>query len=280
MFRGYVKLWRKIYDNPLTKKPAYFTVWIFILSHVNHQDKFIIWNNKKTVVKRGSFITSAAKIAQGTGVPRGTVERILKYLENEVMIEEQTTRKFRLISVINYDDYNQNEEDNEEQVRNKRGTSEEQVDTTNNDKELIENEEEPLPPNGERPKKTHRNFLNQRREEQGRPPITPRKPTEKQIQFTEVCKTGIDYFKQKGYEDHGMQFMAVKDEKRNKTVRQLMINAYEKIGDLRPLIDWWFSGEGEFAGYEPEVCFSNRIIERFKNSDKIESTKKTFEVIS
>ena len=88
------------------------------------------------MIKRGQFITSANKIAEGTGVPRGTVERILKYLENEVMIEEQTTKKFRLISVINYPKYQSSEEVNEEQVRNKRGTSEEQVDTNNNYKEL------------------------------------------------------------------------------------------------------------------------------------------------
>lgn len=136
MYRGYVKLWRKIDDNAIALRPAYLSVWLFILRKANHANKNIIWNNQKTMIKKGSFITSADKIAQGTGVPRGTVERILKYLENEVMIKEQTTRKFRLISVVNYDDYQGSEEVNEEQVRNKRGTSEEQVDTTKNNKEL------------------------------------------------------------------------------------------------------------------------------------------------
>jgi hypothetical protein len=88
------------------------------------------------MIKRGSFITSSEKISAGTGVPRGTVERILKYLENEVMIEEVTTHRFRLISVVNYDKYQNSEEVNEEQVRSKRGTSEEQVDTNKNDKNV------------------------------------------------------------------------------------------------------------------------------------------------
>ena len=136
MYRGYIKLWRCIEENPIATKPAYLSVFLFIVRRANHQKTSIIWNNKKTMIKRGQFITSADKIAQGTGVPRGTVERILKYLENEVMIEEQTTKKFRLISVINYPKYQSNEEQNEEQVRNKRGTTEEQVDTNNNNKEL------------------------------------------------------------------------------------------------------------------------------------------------
>lgn len=156
MYRGYIRLWRKIDENPIALRPAYLSVWLFILRHANHKGKTIIWNNQKTMIKKGSFITSADKIAKGTGVPRGTVERILKYLENEVMIEEQTTKRFRLISVINYQDYQSSEEVNEEQVRNKRGTSEEQVDTTKNDKELRrmkKNEE------GETPTQKMKRFL-------------------------------------------------------------------------------------------------------------------------
>lgn len=131
---GYVKIWRCIDNNPIATKPNYLVVWMFVLRFANHKDKSIIWNNKKTLIKRGSFITSAQKISKGTGVARGTVERILKYLKNEEMIEELITQRFRLISVMNYDKYQKSEELNEEQVRNKRGTSEEQVDTTKNDK--------------------------------------------------------------------------------------------------------------------------------------------------
>lgn len=135
MYRGYVRLWRKVEDNPIATRPAYLSVFLFILRNANHKRTAIIWNNQKTVISKGQFITSADKISKGTGVPRGTVERILKYLENEVMIEEQTTKKFRLISVINYKDYQASEEVSEEQVRNKRGTSEEQVDTNKNEEE-------------------------------------------------------------------------------------------------------------------------------------------------
>jgi len=132
MKRGYVKLWRRIDDNPIALKPAYLSVWLFIVRFANFKDKEIIWNNKKTIIRKGSFITSAHKISFGTGVPRGTVERILKYLKNEEMIEEVTNYKFRLIKVLKYKEYQSYEEVNDEQVRSKRGASEEQVDTTNN----------------------------------------------------------------------------------------------------------------------------------------------------
>ncbi len=51
------------------------------------------------------------------------------------MIEELTTKRFRLISVNNYNKFQNGEEVNEEQLRNKRGTTEEQVDTNKNVKE-------------------------------------------------------------------------------------------------------------------------------------------------
>lgn len=129
---GYVKLWRKIDENPIFKKPTYLSVFLWILLHVNFKANQFIWNNEKITVRRGELLTSADKIAQGTAIPRGTVERILKYLKNEEMIEEQTTKKFRLILVKNYEQYQSNEEQNEEQLRNKRGTTEEQVDTIKN----------------------------------------------------------------------------------------------------------------------------------------------------
>lgn len=130
MHRGYIKIWRKLYDSPVSERPAYLSVWIFILVHANHKDKKVIWNNKNITIKRGSFITSANKISKKTGVPRGTVERVLVYLKSEELIEEQITRKFRLILVCNYELYQGGEEQNEERLRNNGGTIEEQLDLT------------------------------------------------------------------------------------------------------------------------------------------------------
>lgn len=115
------------------------------------------------------------------------------------------------------------------------------------------------------PSKTYKGFRDQRRIESGRPPMTPRKSTEKQKAFMAAAKTGIDYFKAQGQEQHGMQFLEYTNDKRNAIVLKLVMNAYEKIGDLKELIDWWFQGEGEWADYEPERCFSIKTIERFKN---------------
>ncbi|MDA3837255.1 MAG: hypothetical protein PF542_06565 [Nanoarchaeota archaeon] len=90
---------------------------------------------------------------------------------------------------------------------------------------------------------------------------TPR--TSKQDKSFEVMQA-ITYYRDQAMLIHGMQFMKVQNESRNKVVRKLASNV---DCDLKGLIDWWIDGAGEWAGYEPEQCFSIRMVERFLNKD-------------
>lgn len=121
------------------------------------------------------------------------------------------------------------------------------------------------------PSKTLKNFRDTRRIESGRQPMTPRKSSEKQKAFMAAAKSGIEYFKEQGQQQHGMDFLTYTNDKRNAIVLKLVTTAYEKIGDLKELIDWWFEGEGAWAKYEPEQCFAVKTIERFKNKGKIKT---------
>jgi hypothetical protein len=103
--QGWISIHRKIWDNPISKKPNYLSVWIYILCNANHQDNDFIFNNKKQVCKRGQILTSRDKISLNTGVSQSSVENILKYLETEHQIKQQKNNKFRLITVLNYNAY-------------------------------------------------------------------------------------------------------------------------------------------------------------------------------
>lgn len=106
---GYVKFWRKIWDNPIGNKPVYLAIFLYIISHANFKDKDIIWNNKKITIKRGSFIGSMSQIAKCFGISVGTVSYILDYLISERMIEKQSNFKFTVFTVKNYDYYQSTE---------------------------------------------------------------------------------------------------------------------------------------------------------------------------
>jgi len=131
---GYIKLWRSLKNNPVMENPEYLSVWIYILLSVNYQDNEFIFNDEKILIKSGSFITSRAKIAKSIDVQESKVERILKYLKSEQQIEQQTFNKFRIITIVNWNKYQQTEQENEQPVNNKRTTSEQQVNTIKKDK--------------------------------------------------------------------------------------------------------------------------------------------------
>jgi hypothetical protein len=134
MDTGYIKLYRCLKDNPIIQKPDYLAVWIHLLLSVNYQDKDLIFNGEKITIKSGSYISSRQQIALNTKVQESKVERILKYLESEHQIEQQSFNKFRIISICNWKQYQQNEQHAEQQMNNKRTTSEQQVNTNKKEK--------------------------------------------------------------------------------------------------------------------------------------------------
>jgi hypothetical protein len=134
--QGWVKIHRQLLDNPIISKPDYLSIWVVLLLLANHQEHSFIWNNKKQICKRGQVLTGRKELARKTGVNESKIERILKYLKNEQQIEQQTTTKFRLITIKNYNQYQDFEQQNEQQVNNKRTTSEQQMNTNKNDNNI------------------------------------------------------------------------------------------------------------------------------------------------
>lgn len=119
---GWIKLHRKLLDNPLATKPSWAWLWIVLLLLANHdEDDSFIWNGKEVTLRKGQFITGRKKLNELTGIPETTIERILKYLENGQQIGQQKTTKYRCITILKW---NQHQERTE-----KRTTNGQQTDT-------------------------------------------------------------------------------------------------------------------------------------------------------
>lgn len=76
------------------------------------------------IIKRGSFVTSYAKLANEIGITVQSVRTALEHLKltNEVTIK--TTNKFTIITVINYNSYQDyNKEDNNQLTNNQQSTN-------------------------------------------------------------------------------------------------------------------------------------------------------------
>jgi hypothetical protein len=146
---GWVSIHRKVIDKGFYKKPEFVLLWLHLLLKANHKETEIVWNNETIKIKEGSFLTGRKALSAETGINESKIERILKYFENEQQIEQQKTTKFRIIKVKNWTFYQNNkngEQQIEQQVNNKRTTSEQQVNTDNNDnKENNEKNDNKIP---------------------------------------------------------------------------------------------------------------------------------------
>ena len=130
---GWIKLHRKIWNNPIVTKDAdHLAVWIYLLTHANHKDKDALFGTKRITVHPGQLITGRLKIAENTGVSSSKVYRILKLFKSEQQIEQQSNSCHSLITIVRWNEYQQSEQQTEQQLNNEWTTSEQRVNTNKN----------------------------------------------------------------------------------------------------------------------------------------------------
>jgi rubrerythrin len=139
---GFVKVYRELYEHPIVHKDNdYLSVWLYLLLNATHTEYKAEFKGQVITLKKGQLLCGRISISEKSMVEQSKVERILKRLISEQMIEQQTSSKNRLITILNWDKYQIVEQQNEQQVNNKRTTSEQQVNTNKNDKNVIMKEE-------------------------------------------------------------------------------------------------------------------------------------------
>lgn len=135
MDKGWIKFHRKTLENPIVCKDSdHLALWIYLLAHATHTEYDAIFKNKRITLKPGQLLTGRKSIGTFLKVNENKVQRILKAFENEQQIEQQTSNQNRLISILNWDLYQSSEQQSEQQVNNKRTTSEQRVNTNKNER--------------------------------------------------------------------------------------------------------------------------------------------------
>lgn len=134
---GYIKLHRKILENPVVCKDAdYFSIWGYLLLNATHKECPAEFKGKKIILKPGQLITGRKSIADKFKINESKVQRVLKRLEIEQQIEQQTSNENRLITILNWTEYQNSEQQSEQPVNNECTTSEQRVNTNKNDKNV------------------------------------------------------------------------------------------------------------------------------------------------
>ena len=127
MSNGWIKLHRKIWDNPVVTKDAdHLTLWIYLLTHATHERHKTLYGGKPITLKPGQLITGRVKMAKATGINQHKVDRVLKLFASEQQIEQQSSRYGSVISICKWNKYQIREQQSEQRVSNERATNEQQ----------------------------------------------------------------------------------------------------------------------------------------------------------
>ena len=104
---GYIKLHRKMlnwgwYDDPVVK-----ILWLHLLLSANFKET--TWGN--LTLKPGQVVTGSNKLAVILGISRQQVRTGLRKLQETNEITMRTTKRYTLITIVKWEDYQLDEED-------------------------------------------------------------------------------------------------------------------------------------------------------------------------
>ena len=126
MDNGYILLHRKITKWQWYHDASVFSLFVDLLLDANYEDSKVGF----LTVKRGQCLTSLKRINERTGLTYQQIRTALSKLEKSGEINKQTTNRCSIITINNYDDY---------QDINKQSTNKQQ--TSNNIKEYKKEQE-------------------------------------------------------------------------------------------------------------------------------------------
>ena len=146
---GYVMLWRSMLTWEWHDDPPTFTVYVHLILSANIDD--VVWHG--ITIKRGSLVSSYAKIAKRTGLTIRQARTAINHLETTGEVTRLSYPKFTVFTLNNYDKF----QDATSKMLKKRSKSDKVVDklaTSNrqrNNKDNNDNKEtiNKTPPSGE-----------------------------------------------------------------------------------------------------------------------------------
>jgi len=142
MYRGYIKSWRKVLDSDMYRDltASQRDVFWAVLHLAGHKENQWIWNGESFVTSPGQFVTSLSSIRDRCAKDTSTqnVRLALIKLEKWQFLTNKSTKSGRLISIINWGIYQQdelpiNKDANKESTKNQQRINKEST-TNKNDK--------------------------------------------------------------------------------------------------------------------------------------------------
>lgn len=132
---GWIKLHRKILENPIVCKDCEtLSIWTYLLLNATHTQIPAVFKGEKIILKEGQLLTGILSISKKLKIDKSKVQRTLKLFENDNQIKQQMSNQNRLISILNWNNYQSNEKQIDKPMINERETNDKPVITNKNEK--------------------------------------------------------------------------------------------------------------------------------------------------
>lgn len=109
MERGYVKLWRKTLDCGLLQHPTAWQVFGYLLLQANSRPRRRIIAGVMTEALPGEVVTGRERLAEELGLSVQQIRTALNLLKKLGIVTIRSTNKYSVISLVNWDRYQQQE---------------------------------------------------------------------------------------------------------------------------------------------------------------------------
>jgi hypothetical protein len=127
MQRGYVKLWRKSIDAGWLSNHKLWAFWCWALMKASHKEYDMVVGCQQVHLMPGEFIFGLNKASEELEMSIRSIRTILDFLKKSKNMTIKTTNKFSIISIVNWDTYqsdkNENDNQNDKQPTNNRQTT-------------------------------------------------------------------------------------------------------------------------------------------------------------
>lgn len=105
MNRGYVKLWRKAFDNGLHRNHKAWALFTWIIGNVTHKEIDYIAGNQKIRLRAGQIVTGRKRLAEEMAMSVQNIRTCLELLKNIGFLTIKPTNKYSVLTVVNWASY-------------------------------------------------------------------------------------------------------------------------------------------------------------------------------
>jgi len=120
---GWVKVHRALKYSGVYHDSEQLHIWLHLLLSANHEPATVRLDDGREIeLAAGQMIVSRAGIARATGICESKIERTIIRFKNELMIEQISFSKYRVISICNWHEYQSGEQITEQKTNRKPNT--------------------------------------------------------------------------------------------------------------------------------------------------------------